>query len=119
MTAGSLSLAVAQRMNWNTVGSFFNMMEKVTTENNFSDTPGNIFNIDERGNQINNKPDSAIRQKCYKNVHVVPTGERSENITHIACCSAAGQLLSPIVIFKYVYKTQDFGDALRPGQMCT
>jgi len=63
-------------MNWNTVGSFLNMMEKVATENNFSDTPVNIFNIDESGNQINNKPDSAIREKRHENVHVVPTGER-------------------------------------------
>jgi len=64
MTAARLSLDVAQRVNWNTFGSFLNMMEKVATENNFSDTPGNIFNIDESGNQINNKPNSAIRQKC-------------------------------------------------------
>jgi hypothetical protein len=89
MTAASLSLAVAQRMNSNNVGSFLSMMEKAATENNFSDIPGNIFTIDESGNQINNKPDSTIREKCYKNVHVVPTGERSENITEVACCAAA------------------------------
>jgi len=81
MTAANLSLDVAQRINWNTVGSFLNMMEKVATENNFSDTPGNIFNIDGSGNQINNKRDSAISEKCYKNAHVVPAGERSKNIT--------------------------------------
>jgi hypothetical protein len=38
MTAASLSLAVVQRINWNTVGSFLNMMEKTATENNFSNT---------------------------------------------------------------------------------
>jgi len=80
-------------------------MEKAATENNFSDSPGNIFNIDKSGNKINNKPDSTIREKCYKNVHVVPTGERRENIRQVACCTAAGQLLPPIVIFKYVNKT--------------
>jgi hypothetical protein len=66
MTAASVSLAVAQRMNWNTDGSFLNMTGKVATDNNFSDAPGNIFNIDESGNQTNNKRDSAIREKCYK-----------------------------------------------------
>jgi hypothetical protein len=119
MTATSLSLAVVRRINWKIVASFLNMMEKLTTENNFSDPPGNIFNVDGSGNQINNKRDSAISEKCYKNAHVVPTGERSENITEVACCSAAGQLLLPTVISKYVNKTQDFGDGLRPGQMCT
>jgi len=32
-------------MNPNTVETFFNMLEKVATKNNLSDTPGNIFNI--------------------------------------------------------------------------
>jgi len=45
MTAARLSLAVAQRMNWNrnTVGSFLNVVEKVATENIFSDTHLGIF----------------------------------------------------------------------------
>jgi hypothetical protein len=54
MTAANLSSDAAQRINWNTVGSFLNMIEKVATESNFSDTPGNIFNIDGSGIQINN-----------------------------------------------------------------
>jgi hypothetical protein len=33
-TAGSLSLATAQRMNLNNVGKLFNLLEKVATENN-------------------------------------------------------------------------------------
>jgi len=40
MTAESLSLARVHIMNWNTVGTFFNMLEKLATENNLSDTPG-------------------------------------------------------------------------------
>jgi hypothetical protein len=39
-------------MNRNTVGIFFNILEKVATENNPSDIPGNIFNIDKSGMQI-------------------------------------------------------------------
>jgi hypothetical protein len=31
-TAESLSLARAQRMNWNTVGKFFHVLEKLSTE---------------------------------------------------------------------------------------
>jgi hypothetical protein len=43
MTAEHLSLARAQKMNWNVFGIFFNMLEKVATENKVSDTPGEIF----------------------------------------------------------------------------
>jgi hypothetical protein len=45
VTAESLSLTGAQRMKGNAVGTFYNMLEKVATENNLSDTPGNLFNI--------------------------------------------------------------------------
>jgi len=51
MTAGSLSLAGVERMNWNTFGTFCNRLEKVDTENKLCDTPGNHFNIDKIGTQ--------------------------------------------------------------------
>ena len=51
MTVGSLSVAGYQRMNLNTVGTLLNMLENVATENNLSNTPENIFNIDEIGVQ--------------------------------------------------------------------
>jgi hypothetical protein len=63
MTNESRSLARDQRMNRNTVGIFFNMLEKVATENNPSDAPGNIFKMDKSGIQIYNKHDSVISDK--------------------------------------------------------
>jgi hypothetical protein len=66
VTAESLYSTRAQRMNRNAVRAFFNMLEKVATENNLSDTPGNILNIDGNGIQINNKPDSVITEKGSK-----------------------------------------------------
>jgi hypothetical protein len=66
MTAGNVSLAGAQRMNRNTVGTFFNMLEKLAPKSNLYDAPGNVIKDDESGIQINNKPDS----KGSKSVHV-------------------------------------------------
>jgi hypothetical protein len=43
MTAEYLSGARVQRLNWNNVGIFFNMLENVVTEHNLSGTPGRIF----------------------------------------------------------------------------
>jgi len=42
------------------------MLEKVATDNILSDTPGNFFNIDKNGTQINNKPGCLIREKGQK-----------------------------------------------------
>lgn len=43
MNAESLSVARAHRVHWNCVGTLFNMLENMATENNLSGTPGNIF----------------------------------------------------------------------------
>jgi len=115
MIAESLSVVRAQRINRNSAATFFNMPENTATENNLSDTPGNILNTDKSGIQANNKPDSVITEKGSKNVHVLTSREKRENITPTACCTAAGQLLPLAVIFKDIYKKQDLGDGLPPG----
>jgi hypothetical protein len=74
VTAGCLSPAGVQRTNRNTVGTFWNMLEKVATENTLADTPWNIFKIDESGLLVNNKPGALITEKESKNVHVLISG---------------------------------------------
>jgi len=66
ITAEGLSLARAERTNRNPIGTFFNMLEKVATENNPSGTPGNIFNIYWISILINTNPDFVITESsCY------------------------------------------------------
>jgi hypothetical protein len=96
-------------MNRNT-GTYFNVLEKVGTENNFPDTPGNIFILDDSGIQLNNKPNSVIAEKGSINVNVLTLGEKSENTTVIAV-----QILTPVLIYEVVKKTREFGDGLPPG----
>jgi ribosomal protein L15 len=71
-------------MNRNTVGTVMNMLEKVATESNLSDI-WEHFNTDESGIQVNSKPYSVITDKVSKNVRVLTSGKKSENITVIAC----------------------------------
>ena len=52
--AESLYVAGTVRLYRNNVGTFCNVLEKVTTVNNLSDTPGYIFNITESSTQVNN-----------------------------------------------------------------
>jgi len=54
MTAESLSVASAQRVNRNTFGIFFNVIQNVVTENNLSDTPGNVSKVNRNRTQVNN-----------------------------------------------------------------
>lgn len=82
-TGENLFLAIAQRMNRNTIGTFFKTLENEATERNLSDATGNVFNIDLRGLQINNKPVSVITDNESKNIHVLSSGKKSQNITVI------------------------------------
>jgi hypothetical protein len=91
------------------------MPENKATENRLSSIPGNIFNTDESDIQANNKPDSVITEKGSKIVHVLTSGEKSENITATKCCNAADQFLPLVLIFKDIYKKQEIGDGLLPG----
>jgi len=74
-------------------GTFVNILEKIVTEYALSDTPGNIVNIDSSGIQINNNTDSVITDSGLTNVHVLTTGEKTENVTVIAFCNTAGKFL--------------------------
>jgi len=44
---------------------FINKLEKVATENNLSDTPGNLFNIAESGLPVNKKPEIVITENGF------------------------------------------------------
>ena len=94
-------------MNRNTVRIFCKMLDKVATEANLSDTPENIFNTDDSGIQINNKPDSVIREKGPK----VFMSEHREKIVSILQRQHAVKL-PPVVILKDVNRKQDFSDFL-------
>ena len=73
------------------------MLEKVVAENKLSDTPGNSFNVDESRIQIN-KTWLCNDRKGSKNINVLTSGEKNENITVMAFCNAAGQFLLPVLI---------------------
>ena len=103
MTAESLSVARAQRVNRNIVGIFFNMSENVATENNLSGTPWNVFNVNENGTQLNNS-DTVLTDKGPKYTHVLSSGVKIEYITVIACCKSSDQFLLPVLLFKDVNK---------------
>jgi len=68
MTAESLSLVRAERTNRYPTGTFFRVLEKVATENNPSDTHGNVLNIYGSGIQINNKPGFVITESSCFNI---------------------------------------------------
>lgn len=110
-----LSLARSQGMNREEAKGFFDLLQKMYTENNMFVKPENIFNMDETGFQVNNEAGVVIATKGAKDVHTLISSERGENVSIIACCNAEGRFLPPVVIFKGQREKPEFKDGLPSG----
>lgn len=110
-----LSVARSEGMNREAVSEFFKLLSNTFEENQFFTKPGHVYNMDETGCQLNNVAGKVIATKGAKDVHVLTSTEKGENITIIACCNAEGQYLPPAVIFKGIREKKDFSDGLPPG----
>lgn len=110
-----LSLARSEGMNREEATAFFNLLSNIYSEFNFFDHPENIFNMDETGFQLNNEAGPVIATKGAKDVHTIISSERGENVSIVACCSAEGRFLPPVIIFKGVREKKEFGDGLPAG----
>lgn len=84
-------------------------------ENRLIDKPGNIFNMDETGLQLNNKPGKVVALKGSKNVTSVTSGEKGETISVLTCVNGEGTFLPPFCIMKGKNLKQEFCDGLPPG----
>jgi hypothetical protein len=104
----------AQSKDRRTVDKFFNALKKVATKRYLSNTPGNIFNADVSGIQINQIPDSVNAENWSKYVQVLTSGEEIERLTVIVCSNVTGQFLLYAIMFKVLNKKQEFLDELHP-----
>lgn len=59
----------------------------------------NIFNVDETGFSVNQKPTKILAQKGKKCVSVTKSAEKGKTITAVCCVSATGVYCPPFLIF--------------------
>lgn len=110
-----LSRARINGMTKEKVADFFNTLEKVIDTNNLRGKPECIYNVDETGMPLNNRPPNIVAMKGSKDVVSMTSVERGENVTVLACMNATGQYIPPFVIFKGVRKRDDFMIGMPPG----
>lgn len=110
-----VSLARSNAMNRREVDAYFNLLENVLMVDDVMMKPSHIFNMDETGLQLNNRPDHVLAAKGSKAVSTVTSTEKGETITVIACCNAEGTFLPPACIMKGKNKKPEFEDGMPPG----
>lgn len=80
------------------MGRYYDMLETTLRDNNLWNSPSQIFNCDETGMPLNPGTAKVAAMKGAKHPYQVTGGSKS-NITVLACASAAGYALPPMVIF--------------------
>ena len=80
------------------VENYFYLLETTIQEAELQDHACQIFNLDESGFPLNPKPLKAVANKGDKHPSAVTSYERSQ-MTVLACCSAGGYAIPPLVIF--------------------
>ncbi len=77
---------------------YFDLLEETMEENDILLKPTQIFNCDETGMPLDPKPPKVVVPKGIKHPRTITTGNKGQ-ITVLACCSAAGYVIPPFVIF--------------------
>lgn len=75
-----LSLTRAQGVNRQEEEHFYNLLENTLLHNDLQDKPGRIFNTDETGIQLINKPTKVIAAKSSKCAFSITSKERGETL---------------------------------------
>ena len=76
---------------------------------------GNIFKVDESGYTIYHKPGKVLAQKGKKGIGAITSVERGKNVTVVACVSATGSYVPPMMIFARVRMKPELLDGSPPG----
>lgn len=94
----SLSTARQQGTNTRVMEAYFDMLEETLEENNLTDKPCQIFNMDETGLPLSPKPPKLLCKTGSRAFNAVTGGDKSQ-ITVVGCVSAGGYQLPPMVIY--------------------
>lgn len=113
--AEGISLGRGEGMNPVDVGNYFKLLQEILEQNEFFNKPGCIYNVDETGLQLNNRPGHVIAAKGATDIVTVTSGEKGETISCIACCNAEGFFLPPVCIFKGKNLKTEWTDSMPPG----
>jgi len=97
-TAERLAYNRAISSNQNIINNYFEMLKHTLEDNKILDVPNQIYNMDESGFPLQHKPPKIVARKGTKHAVAITANDKAQ-ITVLACVSASGSTLPPMVIF--------------------
>ena len=111
--AEPLSYARAVANNHAIIEHYFDVLQKVIEGNRLGGRPGQIFNCDETGMPLSPRPPK-VAARIGQHPYAITTGDKSQ-ITVLACASASGYTIPPMVIFDRKHLQAEMATGEVPG----
>ncbi len=115
-TGESISKARQLGASVENLEKYFDLLEKTLEDNDLLHRPCQIFNTDETGVPLDPKPLKVYGATTQKNFYSVTTGNKQQ-VTVLACVSAGGCCLPPMIIFKRKGLGEGMDDGTIPGTL--
>ena len=96
--AEPLSYARAVATDVQVIEKYFNLLAEILEDNGLTRCPGQVFNCDETGMPLAHKPPKVASLASQKHPYAITASEKAQ-ITVLACASASGYAMPPMVIF--------------------
>ena len=112
----AFSLAREKMTSAEVFNSYFNLLEETLKKYNLIEKPAQLYNCDESGMPLEHKLPKIIAKKGAKKVRQISSGNKTQ-ITVLACCSATGQAIPPMVIFSGKKFNHDLSKREVPGTL--
>ncbi|XP_025837637.1 uncharacterized protein LOC112906837 [Agrilus planipennis] len=110
------SYARALGFNKENVKKYFDLLETAYEKHNF--TANRVYNVHETGLSIvQSKIPHVIGRKGKRQIAAITSAERGSTITIIACMSAGGDYVPPLIIFPRTNMTQTLMKGSPPGSI--
>lgn len=110
------SMQRVKGFNKQNVYEFFDILGKLVDDNQIDAT--RIYNVDETGlSTVQNKCQKVLGRKGKKQIGSVSSGERGVNTTFVACASASGNYVPPMLIFKRMRMSDELKVGAPPGSL--
>ena len=112
--AEPLAYARAMATNRDTIDEYFDLLEATIKKNGLQDLPGQIYNCDESGFPLDHEGGKLIAVKGWKHFWATSSCSRDQ-ITVLACVSATGQYMPPLVVYDRKNLKREFHNHEVPG----
>lgn len=94
--------------------NYFDLLEDTLVKNDLLHKPCAIFNVDESGMPLDPPSLKIVAPRGVKHSQMVSSGDKSQ-ITVVGCCSAAGVVLPPMIIFDRKNLRPEYTEGEVPG----